>query len=111
MLPKQDLSKDPHGRQIIRHELIDKYIPEEVLSYLIASCEGYGLDWETIKPVCTLYLNGQNHCSMMYNVGQWIFSGKLLLTYSLKPVYKYRVSYPEKGRFLEHTLKNYSYGN
>lgn len=109
MFEKKPKQIDSLGRQIITGTQILDYIPEPVLFHLKNSCEGYGLDWELIQSDCTLFLDQQKHCSIMYKVGPWAYSGKLLLTYALNPKHDHRISYPDKGRFLEYTLSHYGH--
>ena len=109
MFEKKSKQFDALGREIITGTQILDYIPGPVLFHLKNSCEGYGLDWERIQSDCTLFLDQKQHCSIMYQVGQWPFSGKLLLTFALNPKYDYRISYPDKGRFLAYTLSHYGH--
>jgi len=109
MFSEKPIKKDSQGRQIIKANDILEYVPEVVLPHLEASCRGYDLEWQQIIEECTLYIDERKHCSLMYQVREWVFSGKLLLTYSLLPKHGHRVSYPNKGLFLEHTLANYGH--
>ena len=107
MFSNQPKKKDARGNDIVQGVAIKEFIPEPVLPHLEASCKGYGLDWESIIEECILYIKPDRDCTIMYQVGEWVFSGKMLLTFSLNPEFNHIVSYPNKGLFLEYTLANY----
>ena len=109
MFSKRVIKKDSRGRDVVQGKDIKEFIPEPVLPHLKASCKGYGYDWETIIEECTLYIEPDKNCTIMYQVKKWVFSGKMLLTFSLNPEFNHSVGYPNKGLFLEHTLSNYRY--
>ncbi|MEM7485023.1 MAG: hypothetical protein AAF348_07425 [Bacteroidota bacterium] len=100
---------DIQGREIIKGNAILELLPKEIMPYLHKSCNDKGLVWENIVQDCTMYIDSSEHCSIMYKVGKWSFSGKLLITFNLCPKCNYRVSYPNKWMNLEHTIGDMRY--
>ncbi len=101
---------DLQGREIIKGMAIEEYIPKAVLPHLVKAAHDQNLIWDKIIQDCTLYLDNKKHCSIMHNVGQGPFSGKLILTYSLDEKCVHRVSYPKKWLHLDmYVGKKYCY--
>ena len=109
MFKKDPREFDLHGRQIIKGVSIAEYVPKKVIPHLRKASQDQGLVWEKIIQDCTLYLDKKQHCSIMYKVGDWIFSGKLILTYNLCEKCGHRISHPNKGINLKHTIGNRKY--
>ena len=101
---------DPQGREIIKGMAIEEYVPKAVVPHLVRAAQDQNLIWEKVIQDCTLFIDQTKHCSIMYKVGQWPFSGKLILTYNLCEKCNHRVSYPKKWQHLEmYVGKKYCY--
>lgn len=98
---------DHLGNRVYRGGDILEFIPEPVLPFVRIGAEDIGKVWEDIIEDCTLYVKDGNSCTLMYNVGQWVFSGQMLLTYCLNPEHDHRISPVNKGKHLDYVLKNF----
>lgn len=95
---------DFRGSKMIEGMDILEVVPEEVIPQMEIGASDYGMDLMAIVQDCTLYIDQRNDCSHMYKVGEWVFSGALLLTFNLYPKCGHGVGFPKK-RFYLHLYK------
>ncbi|MEX0312655.1 MAG: hypothetical protein AB3N18_00645 [Allomuricauda sp.] len=109
MFKKPKIETDVQGRKIYRKEQMLELIPAAVLFHIKESCRMSGMKWDVVWEDCVLFMDSTTHCSLMYKIGEWPFSGKLLLTFNLSPLYEHSVSYPDKRenmkRFMHHKYR------
>lgn len=110
MFKKERKEYDIQGRQIIKGMAIIELVPKAVLPHLVKGTQEQDLIWNKVIQDCTMYIDSKKGCSIMYNVGKWPFSGKLLLTFNLCPKCNHRISYPKKWLHLDmYVGKKYCY--
>lgn len=106
---KNKLKFDPTGRKIIVGKEIVSVVPESLYPQIDMACKDQGMVWEEIIDDCTLYVDQHDHCTLMYRVGKWAYSGTLLVTFSIDASKKHQVSFPKKWMHLELYLANNKY--
>lgn len=102
---------DHLGRTVVKGQKIKEHLPEAVLPGLLSAAGDQDLKWEQAMEESTMFIDSNGHCSIVHQVGEWSFSGTLLLTFNLDPKCGHRISYPKKWLHLEHYLKNPKYCN
>lgn len=92
---------DHLGREVIRGKAISSVLPSKVLPFVYKAASDFDLHWDKAIFDSILFMDHKGQCSIIHQPGKWIFTGTLLLSFTVNEKCEHRVSFPKKWLHLE----------